>query len=222
MLVDNRASTRESLVFVDLRKKKHRPACASAQSDQRLCFSHFGKYYTKTCYKRIFNFLASLCSWAGWFESGFFGNPEDKFSHDEAQLISNYLDKSASFSNLDGMPNEMLQSHTTDQPMAPWGRDIGHKQPCNNLEKSASFSNLDGMPNEMLQSHTADQPMAPWGRDIAHKQPCNYLGKSASFSNLDGMPNEMLQSHTTDQPMAPWGRDIEHKQPCNYLDKSAS
>ena len=31
----------------------------------------------------------------------------------------NYLDKSASFSNLDGMPNEMLQAYTTDRPMAP-------------------------------------------------------------------------------------------------------
>ena len=25
-----------------------------------------------------FNFLASLCSWAGWFESGFVGNPKDE------------------------------------------------------------------------------------------------------------------------------------------------
>ena len=35
------------------------------------------------------------------------------------------------------MPNEMLQSHTTDQPMAPCGRDIKHKQPCNYRDKSA-------------------------------------------------------------------------------------
>ena len=125
----------------------------------------------------------------------------------------NYLDKSASFSNLDGMPNEILQSHTTDQPMAPGGRDIEHKQPCNYLDKSASFSNLDGMPNEILQSHTTDQPMVPWGRDIEHKQLCKYLDKSASFSNFDGMPNDMLQSHTADKPLAPWERDVEHRQP---------
>ena len=37
---------------------------------------------------QIFNILASLCSWAGWFESDFVGNPEDRFSRDEAQLIS--------------------------------------------------------------------------------------------------------------------------------------
>ena len=36
---------------------------------------------------RIFNFLASLCSWAGWFETRFDGNLEDRFSRDEAQFI---------------------------------------------------------------------------------------------------------------------------------------
>ena len=39
--------------------------------------------------------------------------------HMEHKQPCNYLDKSASFCNLDGMPNEMLQSHTTDQPMSP-------------------------------------------------------------------------------------------------------
>ena len=34
----------------------------------------------------ISNFLASLCSWAGWFESGFVGNPEDRFSRDEVHI----------------------------------------------------------------------------------------------------------------------------------------
>ena len=41
---------------------------------------------------RIFNFLASLCSWAGWFQSGFVGNPEDRFSRDEAHYYySNFV-----------------------------------------------------------------------------------------------------------------------------------
>ena len=35
----------------------------------------------------IFNFLASLCSWAGWFESDFVGNSEDRFSRDEAHMM---------------------------------------------------------------------------------------------------------------------------------------
>ena len=37
-----------------------RPACTSVQSDQRLCFSLFGKYPMKTCYRCNFNFLASI------------------------------------------------------------------------------------------------------------------------------------------------------------------
>ena len=46
----------------------------------------FGKYHMLTCYKWNFNFLASLCSWGDWFETRFFGNPEDRFSHDEAHM----------------------------------------------------------------------------------------------------------------------------------------
>ena len=55
------ASTRENLSLGDCEKQRRRPACASAQSDQRL-FSLFGKYYIQTCNMRIFNFLPSLCS----------------------------------------------------------------------------------------------------------------------------------------------------------------
>ena len=40
-----------------------------------------------TCYKQNFNFLASLCSWAYWFESHFVWNPEDRFSRDGAQIV---------------------------------------------------------------------------------------------------------------------------------------
>ena len=39
----------------------------------RLCYSLSGKYHTITCYWRIFNFLASLCSWGDWFEYCFVG-----------------------------------------------------------------------------------------------------------------------------------------------------
>ena len=39
-----------------------RPACASAQADQRLCYSLIGKYHIWTCYERNFHFLASLRS----------------------------------------------------------------------------------------------------------------------------------------------------------------
>ena len=35
---------------------------------------------SRLCYERNFNFLASLCSWAGWFETRFVGNPKDRLS----------------------------------------------------------------------------------------------------------------------------------------------
>ena len=38
------------------------------------------------CYSQNFKTLASLCNWAGRFESYLVGNPADRFSHDEAQI----------------------------------------------------------------------------------------------------------------------------------------
>ena len=49
--------------------------------------------YSKVSYldllRTIFHFLPSLCSWADWFESCFVGNPEDRFSRDEAHIWPN-------------------------------------------------------------------------------------------------------------------------------------
>ena len=87
VLAHNWASSREKLSSGVCEQQRRRPACASAQSDQRLCYSLFGKYHINACYKWNFNFLASHCSWAGWFESHFVGNPEDRFSHVAAQLL---------------------------------------------------------------------------------------------------------------------------------------
>ena len=36
---------RENLSLGFCEQHRHRPSCASAQSDQRLCYSRFGKYY---------------------------------------------------------------------------------------------------------------------------------------------------------------------------------
>ena len=49
-------------VFGVCEQHKRRSACAYAQSDQRLCFSLFGKYHIQTCYKWNFNFLDSPCN----------------------------------------------------------------------------------------------------------------------------------------------------------------
>ena len=65
------ASTCENLSSGVCKQQRRRPACTSAQSDQCLCYSLIGKNHTfvhkLACYKRNFNFLASRCSWAGFF-----------------------------------------------------------------------------------------------------------------------------------------------------------
>ena len=43
-------------------QQRRRPACASVQTGQRLCYTLTEKYHIYTCYERNFNFLASLCS----------------------------------------------------------------------------------------------------------------------------------------------------------------
>ena len=55
------------------------------QSDQRLCCSLLRYYNTYTWSIQNLKNLASLCSWAGQFESYLVENPEDRFSRDEAQ-----------------------------------------------------------------------------------------------------------------------------------------
>ena len=82
----NWASTRENLSSMVCDEHRRRPACASAQSDQSLCYSLFGKNNIWPCYGWNFNFLASLCSLGDRFETRFDGNPEDRFSRDEAQI----------------------------------------------------------------------------------------------------------------------------------------
>ena len=45
------ASTRENMSSVVCEQQRHRPACASAQSDQRLCYSLFGTKHMLPCYR---------------------------------------------------------------------------------------------------------------------------------------------------------------------------
>ena len=44
-----------------------------------------------------FNFLAYLCSRGDWFETRFVGNPEDRFSHDEAYMFIRFIVESHKF-----------------------------------------------------------------------------------------------------------------------------
>ena len=65
-----------------------RPAWASVQSDQHLCYSISGKYSIQTVYTKNFSILASLCNCVRWFESNLVGNPKDRFSHVTAEITS--------------------------------------------------------------------------------------------------------------------------------------
>ena len=50
-MIHNWAATRENLSSRVCEQYRRRPACASAQSDQRLCNSLFAKYHMLICYK---------------------------------------------------------------------------------------------------------------------------------------------------------------------------
>ena len=55
-------------------QQRRRSACASAQSDQRLCCSLPRQNDTSSLYIRNFKILAGLCSWAGQFVSCLVGD----------------------------------------------------------------------------------------------------------------------------------------------------
>ena len=80
--------TRENRSSVVFEQQRCRPACTSAQSDQRLGYSLNGMYHIKTCYKQYFTILASLCSCVEWFVYDLVGNHEDRFWHVAAQMSS--------------------------------------------------------------------------------------------------------------------------------------
>ena len=75
-------------VYTICEQQRCRSACASAQSDQRLCCWLPGLYNTSTCCSRKFKNLASLLSWPGWFVSYRVANPEDRFSRDVAHTFA--------------------------------------------------------------------------------------------------------------------------------------
>ena len=70
------ASKQENLSSGVCEQQRRRPAPASVQSDQPLCYSNLTICRLATD-KMLF--LASLCSWGDCFKTCFFGNPEDRF-----------------------------------------------------------------------------------------------------------------------------------------------
>ena len=78
-------------VYAICEQQRHRSACTSTQSDQRLCCSLPRLYNSSSFYIQNFKPLpiASFCGCTGWFESYLAGNPEDRFSRDVALTILN-------------------------------------------------------------------------------------------------------------------------------------
>ena len=74
-------------VFAICEQQRRRSACASAQSDQRLCCLLPRQYNTSRFYTQNFKCLASFSCGAGWFESDLVADPKDRFSREEALII---------------------------------------------------------------------------------------------------------------------------------------
>ena len=75
------------LAFAICEQQRRSSACASTQSDQRLCYSLLRQDNASNCYIQKFKPLASFYCCAGRFESYLVGNPEDRFSRDEAHMF---------------------------------------------------------------------------------------------------------------------------------------
>ena len=87
LLKNSNIWTWENLSSVVCEKQRRRPACATAQSDQHLCYLLSGGHNSQACSMRNSTFLARLCSLGDCFESGFVGNPENSFCRDETHML---------------------------------------------------------------------------------------------------------------------------------------
>ena len=80
---------REKTWFCRMRITKRRPACASAQTGQHLCYSLSEKKTSYTCFKQNVNSFTSLYSWEDWTVSDLVGNPENIFFLASRSLFKN-------------------------------------------------------------------------------------------------------------------------------------
>ena len=103
-------------VNVICEQQRRRSACASRQSDQRLCCSLPRLYNTSSFYIRNFKPLPSFRGYAGQFESHLVRNPEDRFSRDEAHMVKLLFKWAASWQN---QQNDCAPSEDSDQPGHP-------------------------------------------------------------------------------------------------------
>ena len=91
LLSSNMSHVMRKPVYAICEQQRRRSACTSAKSDQYLCCSLPGEYNTSSCYSHNFKPVASFSCWPGQFESYLVGNPEDRFSRDEAHINLTYM-----------------------------------------------------------------------------------------------------------------------------------
>ena len=72
--LSNWARPWENVSYAICEQQRRRSACASAQSDQRLCCSLPRQNDTSSLYIRNFKILVGFCSWAGQFVSSLVGD----------------------------------------------------------------------------------------------------------------------------------------------------
>ena len=73
--------------FCICEKQRRRSARGNHEADQHFCFRY--THSTIPLLRKIRNFkpLTIFCGCTAWFVSDQVGNPEDRFSHDEAHII---------------------------------------------------------------------------------------------------------------------------------------
>ena len=115
-------------------QQRRRSACASTQSDQHLCCLLPRQYNTSTCCSRNFKTVASLCSWAGRFDSYQVANPEDRFSRDVDHIflwttVENYSFSSESYAPISVFPQAVGAG-------IPWGSDSQNRHCPREFDRS--------------------------------------------------------------------------------------
>ena len=59
----------------------------NSEADQRLCFRYMDTTIPLLSKSETFKLLVIFCSRTAWFVSDLVGNPKDRFSHNEAQIL---------------------------------------------------------------------------------------------------------------------------------------
>ena len=88
---ESRCANIANAVFAICVQQRRRSACASAQSDQHLCYSLLRWCNTSSFHIQNFKPLAILCRWDGQFETYRDADPKDRFSHEANIYIYIYV-----------------------------------------------------------------------------------------------------------------------------------